>query len=578
MADSPFDESRRLTGINPYFDECGAALEALGEYINATVLRDWRANVERLCAALHWPAPHIVVLEHASGASLAFTAPVDQLYSATEVNEWALLAALPVAVQKQYALDAPEQPVGWDEEAALCTLRTQAREEHIAGLAELVATAATHGLNVLLDEEALTIGSGVCGHTWPLDALPQPDAVPWGSLGDIPMALVTGSNGKTTTVRLLAAMARVHGWRCAHSCTDGVFSDGAMLEAGDYSGPAGARATLRQSVEAAVLETARGGILRHGLAMQHARAAVVTNVSDDHFGEYGIHDLGALAQVKLTVARPLGEQGVLAINADDALLVRHAERLQCELAWFAHDDAHPLLETHRAQGGSTCAVRDGHLHLFHAGADHDLGVIDAMPLTFAGRARYNIGNIAAATLAAAALDIDAVTIADVLMRFGSSQADNPGRLQQWDVHGIKVLVDYAHNPEGLRALLEVVAPLRGDGRLGLVLGQAGNREDDDIRALAAAAAAFAPDRVMLKDIAGYERGRTPGEVAALLRDELARHGCAGDAVIECLDEFEAARHLLEWAHPGDMLVLPIHAAEAREQVNALLSAAQASRG
>jgi UDP-N-acetylmuramyl tripeptide synthase len=195
-----------------------------------------------------------------------------------------------------------------------------------------------------------------------------------------------------------------------------------------------------------------------------------------------------------------------------------------------------------------------------------------MPLTFAGSARYNIGNIAAAALAASALGIDAATIATVLARFGDSHADNPGRLQQWNIGGIKVLVDYAHNPEGLRALLGVVAPLRGDGRLGLVLGQAGNREDADIRALATAAAAFAPDRVMLKDIAGYERGRAPGEVAALLRDELARHGCEDDAVIDCLDEFDAARGLLEWARPGDMLVLPIHAPEARELVNVLLEA------
>ncbi|MGH8127465.1 MAG: glutamate ligase domain-containing protein, partial [Gammaproteobacteria bacterium] len=231
-----------------------------------------------------------------------------------------------------------------------------------------------------------------------------------------------------------------------------------------------------------------------------------------------------------------------------------------------------------AQGGSTCAVRDGHLHLFNAGADHDLGAIDAMPLTFAGSARYNIGNIAAATLAATALGMDASTIADLLSRFGSSHADNPGRLQQWNIGGIQVLVDYAHNPDGLSALLDVVAPLRGEGRLGLVLGQAGNREDADIRALAAAAAAFAPDRVMLKDIAGYERGRAPGEVAALLRDELARDGCVGDTVIECLDEFEAARSLLAWARPGDILVLPIHAAEAREQVNALLGETQGSGG
>lgn len=571
----PFDDSRRLSGINPYFDECGAALELSGDAASVGTLARWRDGVLRMCAALDWPPPRVLVREHLGGASLAFSAPADQLYCATEVNEWAVLAALPAASQQLCGYHAPGHPAAWDEASALHTLQAWARDERLPGLAPLLQGAATRGLNALLDEDALTIGSGVRGSTWPQASLPDAADVTWDSLADIPMALVTGSNGKTTTVRLLAAMARAHGWRCAHSCTDGVFDNGALLEAGDFSGPAGARAALRQAVDAAVLETARGGILRRGLALQHARAAVVTNISDDHFGEYGIHDLDALAQVKLTVARALGHDGVLVTNADDALLVRHCTPLACAKAWFAHDDAHPMLQAHRANGGSTCAVREGRLQLFHGGIDHDLGAIDAMPLSMAGNARYNIGNIAAAALTAVALGIDTWTIAQVLAQFGSRHEDNPGRLQQWDVGGIRVLVDYAHNPDGLRALLGVVAPLRGDGRLGLVLGQAGNREDADIRALAAAAAAFSPDRVMLKDIAGYERGRAPGEVAALLRDELALQGCSSESVIECLDEFEAARLLLQWARPGDMLVLPIHAPEAREQVNALLVTLQA---
>src|SRR5690606_29892010 len=123
------------------------------------------------------------------------------------------------------------------------------------------------------------------------------DDVPWSQLHTVPIALVTGSNGKTTTVRLIAAMARAHGWHTAHSCTDGLFLDGELLEGGDYSGPAGARTLLRHpATGAAILETARGGLLRRGLAVRHADVAVVTNVSPDHFGEYGIHDLAALAQ------------------------------------------------------------------------------------------------------------------------------------------------------------------------------------------------------------------------------------------------------------------------------------------
>jgi UDP-N-acetylmuramyl tripeptide synthase len=301
---------------------------------------------------------------------------------------------------------------------------------------------------------------------------------------------------------------------------------------------------------------------------------VVTNVSDDHFGEYGIHDLDGLAAVKLTVSRVLGTDGALVLNADDGVLVRQADGLPVPRAWFALDDAHPLLRAQREQGGSTCGVRDGHLRLFHQGSHHDLGLIVQMPLSFAGSAGYNISNIAAATLAAAELGIPAATIATVLARFGEAHADNPGRLQHWRYGSMQVFVDYAHNPEGLRGLLQVATQALGAARLGLVLGQAGNREDADIRELAMVAAAFHPRRVVLKDIEGFMRGRASGEVANILRDELLRKSVPADALIECLDELDAVRGLLNWAHDGDVLVLPTHGAQARQAVVSLLDGLQ----
>ena len=155
----------------------------------------------------------------------------------------------------------------------------------------------------------------------PLGSLPFVADVPWSDLHDVPTALVTGSNGKTTTVRLIAACLRAAGHRPGYSCTDGLFIAGETVDSGDYSGPVGARTVLRERrVDAAVLETARGGILRRGLAVSRAKAAVVTNVSADHLGEYGIDDVGALADVKLTVASVVGATGLLVLNADDAML------------------------------------------------------------------------------------------------------------------------------------------------------------------------------------------------------------------------------------------------------------------
>ena len=571
----PFEDSRRLTGANVYFDVAGAALETHGVAVDARVLAAWRANIARARAALGWSELALVARPHASGASLAFAAPVDQLYCATEVNEWALAAAVDMETAGEVAwekLHAPGHPASHDEGAALHTLAALAAAERKPALIALLQAARAHQVSALVDDEVVSLGSGRGSQGWPIEHLPTADEVPWAALCDIPIALVTGSNGKTTTVRLLAAMARAYGWRSGHSCTDGLFIGDRVLDSGDYSGPAGARSVLRETdIDAAVLETARGGMLRRGIAVEHADVAVVTNVSVDHFGEYGIHRLEDLARVKLSVARTLGDSRPLVLNADDALLVRAAADLACPIHWFALDNDHPVLQAHRARGGVTCGVHEGHLLLHHGVNQQDLGRVDDMPLSFAGSAIYNIANAAAASLAADALGIPASTIARVLAEFGSARGDNPGRLQHWLFGRLQVFVDYAHNPDGLRGLLRVATRDRSDGRFGLLLGQAGNREDADVRKLAAVAAGFAPSLVLLKDIEGYMRGRDQAEIAVILREELLQAGVDPAAVIECLDEAAAARQLLEWGRDGDLLVLPLHGVVARDETVALLA-------
>lgn len=569
----PFEDSRRLTGANLYFDGPGAALEtARGLAFDAAALQRWRANVARLRAALDWPDGAACVREHASGASLAFEAPPDQLYTATEANEWALHAALGQRADDAPVDDETASPrlhvAHYDDDEALRRLRELARAEANPAMLALVAAARARGVPAHADDETLSIGEGEASQAWPVDALPEIDTVPWTRLRAIPKAVVTGSNGKTTTVRLLAAMLRAHGLATGYSSTDGLFIDGERVEAGDYSGPVGARTVLRDTrVEAAVLETARGGLLRRGLVASGARVAVVTNVSADHFGEYGVHSLDDIAAVKLVVAKALAADGVLVLNADDPLLVRRAAATGvARIGWFAFDLGDAL-----ARGAIACGMRADRLLLSIDGAEHDLGDATAMPLTLGGSARYNIANAAAAALAAFALGIASGTIASVLARFGDDPRDNPGRLQRWRLGEVQVLLDYAHNPDGLRGLLQVAGNLRAGGRLALILGQAGNRGDDDIRELAAVAAQSHPDRVWLKDIAGdYLRGRAPGEIAAILFGALRAAGLDADALPVCLDETQASREALQWARAGDVLVLPIHEPERRDEVVALL--------
>jgi cyanophycin synthetase len=592
----PFEDSRRLTGGNLYFASSGAVLEVIGTPADDALLAEWRTRVERALTALKWPPPVTVVRRHAGGVALAIAAPLDQLWVATEINEWALCSALferdPVRWQNLQGLliaqaaQAAEgtanpslsDPPVLDKSAALARFARLSLQESRPMLRRLIDAAAARHLPYVVDDSELTLGAGGGAQTFSLEHLPVTEQVPWSRLHDIPTVVVTGSNGKTTTVRLLAACGRAQGWRVAYNCTDGVFLDGEPLASGDYSGPAGARMVLRESrAQAAILETARGGILRRGIAMSQAHAAIVTNVSPDHFGEYGIHDLAGLADVKMSVAAAVRAGGLLVLNADDPILRQQAARLVQRfgqlpaLGWFSAANADDALAPLAAGGASTCGPHDGRLRLSHAGQAFDLGDIAQLPLTMGGVAGYNIGNLAGAALGAMAMGISPASIAAVFARFGADIDDNPGRLMRFDVHGVTVLLDYAHNPDGLRGLLNVASHLRGPkGRLGVLLGQAGNRKDEDIRELAGVAAQFNPELVVVKEDEAHLRGRSAAEVPRIIREELLRLGLPDHALPLKSNELEAARFALDWAKSGDVLALPIHSSEARVTVVELL--------
>jgi UDP-N-acetylmuramyl tripeptide synthase len=376
-------------------------------------------------------------------------------------------------------------------------------------------------------------------------------------------------------------MLAAGGQHPGYSCTEGVFVAGEQSFSGDYSGPAGARAVLRdQRVTAAVLETARGGMLRRGLATAHADVAVVTNISADHFGEYGVESLEDLADVKLIVARALYRGGTLVLNGDDPVLMRRSSHLWPKVAVFAGVFENTFVKRKLREGGLVCAMAGTQLRLVDSGETLDLGLVDEMPLSAGGAATYNIANMAAAAIAAKALHVPVTVIREVLHTFGKSRFDNPGRLEQWHINGVHVLLDYAHNPAGLAGLMSVARSLSAAsgasagrvGRIGLLLGQAGNREDDDVRALGIMAASFAPDLIVLKDIDGMLRGRAPGEVPAMLHESLLTAGFDGARIQTTLPEFDAAKQLFRWAQSGDVVVMPMHGVAPRVAIRAWLDA------
>jgi cyanophycin synthetase len=541
-------ESRRLTGPNLLLDRPGAILEVALEPEEAeAAVAAWKEQARRMLDAVGWSGEALVARLFPGGASLALSAPIDALYTATEVNEWAWAAA-----EASFEGEVPDIAVGREALA-----KAIAAESNPALLA-LRDAAAARGVAFLSDSRFASVGLGTGSLTWPVDELPDPEAVDWSVVHDVPVLLVTGTNGKTTTVRLVAAMAGAAGRVAGSTTTDRVEVGGEVIESGDFSGPEGARTVLRdRRVEIAALETARGGILRRGLVLNRVDAALVTNIAADHLGDYGIHDLASLAAAKLVIARAVKPDGRVVLNADDAELVAAAGRVTAPIVWFSLDPENPLVAEHAAAGGEAVFLRDEVLILDRGGERTAVVDVGEVPITLGGTARYNVANALAAIGLAAAAGLPVEAMAMALRQMRGTPEDNPGRANLFKRYGVRILVDYAHNPHGIAALLDIARALPATRRL-ILLGQAGDRSDEAIRDLARAAWELRPDRVVIKELPEMLRGRQLGEVPVLLEDELRRLGMPAAGIERAASELEGVQKALAWARPGDLLVLLVH--------------------
>jgi UDP-N-acetylmuramyl tripeptide synthase len=551
-------DSRRLTGPNLFGARMGAVLDvAMADADAETAMVALRAAARQMLVAVGWEREDLVLRRFPGGASLAITAPLDALLAATEINEWALESANAALA----GLAAPDLAAG------ATALRLQIAAERKPAIQALSHAAESRGVTFLLDDDLVSIGAGSGCLSWPIASVPPPESIDWSRVYDIPVVLVTGSNGKTTTVRLLASVLARIGRTVGYCCSDTVTIGKETVERGDWSGPAGARLVLRdRRVGIAVLETARGGLLRRGLAMRRANAAIVTNIAEDHFGEFGISDLTALAEAKLTVRRALGPTGTLVLNAEDPELVKRAPK-GVRLVWLALDPANPTLVAHTAAGGTAVTLSDNQVVLLRGAERQPVVAVDEIPITLHGAARHNIANVLGVVALATTLDVPPAISASALRAFDGSAASNPGRLNLFSIGGVTVLVDFAHNPHGMAALVEVARSLPAKRRL-LILGQAGNRDNLALEELARSAWGFHPDRIILKEMEKYRRGRDLGEIPAVMRHEFLRLGAHPATITEADSEYAAVIAALEWARAGDLLLLPVHSE--RDQVLALL--------
>lgn len=385
---------------------------------------------------------------------------------------------------------------------------------------------------------------------------------PRGQRGGIPIYAVTGTNGKSTTARMLTRILCESGLNVGLTTTSGVYIGNERVMKADASGPKSARLLLRDpTVDAAVLETARGGILREGLAFDACDVGAVLNISSDHLGLKGVDTLDDLAAVKSVVVESVKRRGVSVLNADDPYTLRMARHARGRIGWFTMRggiDMPGFLQAHAASGGLVVAPEPGDgglwIVIHDAGQRIELMPVAEIPAALGGSAAFNVQNAMAAALMAYGDGVEVEFIRRGLAAFTNSFEDSPGRLNIHDGHGFRVIFDYAHNPAGLRALGEVVqAQRQRHGRAIGMISIPGDRRDGDIREMGQIAAGLFDEVVFREDETG--RGRPKGQVMALLREGAISAGAAPDRVHCIVREKDAAHFCLGWARPGDLVVM-----------------------
>ena len=372
----------------------------------------------------------------------------------------------------------------------------------------------------------------------------------------IPAVGITGTNGKTTTTRLLAHICMTAGKHVGWSSSSGVYIDGQKVIEGDYTGPSGARRVLHDpSVEIAVLETARGGILLRGVAYESNDVGVFLNLTADHLYLQGVETLETLAEVKSVVIQATRPDGLVVLNADDPVVLAQRERVQAEVLLFSQNPDNREFQAHVEAGGKALLRRGDVLLSIDGGQEQELARLDAVPMTFNGTARHMVENALAGCGAAIGLGFSVEQIAAGLTTFRSNVESNVGRLNVFKLEERLIVVDYAHNESGLIELLRFSrALMNGDGCLTAIIGTAGDREDEVLVGLGRIAGSSA-DRIYIKENPGYLRGRDLGTSNELMHAGVSEVGALERLAGIYPSEHAALLAAIDESKAGDAIVM-----------------------
>lgn len=394
-------------------------------------------------------------------------------------------------------------------------------------------------------------------HLAPSEGLPRNVASPVidmlyppGKPSRIPIIAVTGTNGKTTTTRLLAHIVKNNGYKVGFTTSDGIYIQNHMLEKGDTTGPLSAEYILKDpTVEFAVLETARGGILRSGLGFSRCDIAVITNIQEDHLGLSDIHTLEDLARVKSTVVKSVKKEGWAILNAEDEQCVKIGQELSCNVAYFSMDEENPLIKKLCKEGKIVCVYENGFITVKKGEWKIRIERATHVPLTMGGKAKFMIANVLAATLASYLQGFKTEDISTSLQTFIPSAAQTPGRMNIFDFKKFKVMIDFAHNPSGYRGVEDFLSSVNANKKIGIIAG-VGDRRDEDIKECAKIAGRMF-DHIIIRQ-EKHLRGRTEEEIIGLIMEGISESG--RNVTHEIITkEVEAIKHAINSAEEGTFI-------------------------
>jgi len=395
-------------------------------------------------------------------------------------------------------------------------------------------------------------------HLAPANGLPRNVAAPVldmlypvGKNCRIPIIAVTGTNGKTTTTRLISHIVKNNGYRVGFTTSDGIYVQNSMLTKGDTTGPVSAEFVLKDpTVEFAVLETARGGILRAGLGFSRCDVAVVTNIQEDHMGLSDIHTLKDMARVKGVVARAVKRDGYVVLNADNPYCVSISKTVDCNIAYFSMDETNPVIIEHCSKGGVVAIYENGYITIKKGEWKFRVERVTNIPLTFGGKVNFMIYNVLAATLATYTYGFTIEDIRLNLQTFIPSAAQTPGRMNVFEFKDFKVLIDFAHNPDGYRGIKEFLDLSDSAYKIGIITGT-GDRRDDDIREMGRLATQMFDHIIIRQD--KYLRGREADDIVNLIVEGIVELN--KEQSYEYIPkEVEALKHAFSLAKPGSYIV------------------------